>query len=358
MTLVASAFLISMLFSVLLTPLMRMISLRLGLVDVPGDRKRHRLETPLLGGVAIFVSFAVAIAAGLLLWPNISEGRIADTPLDWQSLGIMVLAGGFLMMLAGLTDDLMDIKPRWKLILHTVSALLVGIYFVVKGAQLRLFLHGSGLAWLAVPVTVFWLVGITNSFNLLDHADGLASGTATIAALFFALMNILNGNFAVGFVSAAVAGSSLGFLVYNYNPASVFMGDCGSNLLGFMLGLIAVLGVYTPAGSIRELAVLTPVLVLAVPIVDTLLVVGYRKAKGAPLMKADRNHLAHRLMRIGLTHRESVVLLYVMAFLLGVLALLLPTLAPYQAVLIFVHALGVVWLLTFFIRKGEKSRNG
>ncbi|MBD3370861.1 hypothetical protein GF402_10950 [Candidatus Fermentibacteria bacterium] len=358
MIIVASAFLISLLFSILLTPLMRMLSLRVDLVDVPGDRKKHRLETPLLGGVAIFVAFSAAIVTGLLLWPNISEGRIADTPLNWQSLGVMVLAGGFLMMLTGLVDDLMDIKPRWKLVLHTVSALLVGIYFVIKGAQLRLFLHGGGLAWLAVPVTVFWLVGITNSFNLLDHADGLAAGTAAIAALFFTMVNMLNGNFAVGFIAAAVGGASLGFLVYNYNPASVFMGDCGSNLLGFMLGLIAVLGVYTPAGSIRELAVLTPVLVLAVPIVDTLLVVVYRKAKGAPLMKADRNHLAHRLMRIGLTHREAVVLLYVMAFLLGVLALLLPTLAPYQAALIFVHALGVVWLVTFFIRKGEKSRSG
>jgi UDP-GlcNAc:undecaprenyl-phosphate GlcNAc-1-phosphate transferase len=131
------------------------------------------------------------------------------------------------------------------------------------------------------------------------------------------------------------------------------MGDGGSNLLGFMLAVIAVLGVYTPEGSIRELAVFSPLLILAVPILDTLLVMIYRKRKGAPLMKGDRNHLTHRLTRLGLSLRESVLLLYLLGILMGILALLLPTLRPYQAVLLFFHALGLLGLLAFLLQKGE-----
>ncbi len=348
---VGLAFLGSLTLSLLLTPLARRAALRLDLVDRPEGRKRHLLTTPLLGGVAVFLAFASVVTAGLFGWEGGGEDLIS---LDWRSLGMLVLVGGGLMTLTGLVDDMLGLRPLMKLVLHTLSALVVGFIFVYRGALLDLFITGGGAAWLAAPLTILWLVGITNSMNLLDHADGLASGTGAIAAVFFAIINLLAGNYAVAFVSAALAGAAAGFLVYNFTPASIFMGDSGSNLIGFMLGIIAVLGVYTREGSIREIAVLAPLLVLAVPLMDTAFVLLYRRKSGRPLFGADRNHLAHRLMRLGLTHREAVQVLLVVSALMGILALLLPTLAPYQAVLVLCHALGLVGLFSFFIRTAEK----
>jgi UDP-GlcNAc:undecaprenyl-phosphate GlcNAc-1-phosphate transferase len=353
---VASAFLISLVVSLLASPLARRIALKLDFIDRPGSRKKHIAATPLLGGAAIFIAFAVAIVIGLVVWHSLSEGMVSDTPLDWKSLAVLVLVGSCLMTVTGLLDDIIGFSPGTKLFMQTAAALVVGFIFIFKGAQVRLFLTGSGTAWLAAPITLVWLVGITNSVNLLDHADGLAAGVSAIAAGVFAVINLLYANYAVAFISAALAGAALGFLVFNFNPASLFMGDSGSNMLGFMLGVIAVLGVYTPEGSIRELAVFTPLLVLAIPIVDTLFVLFYRKRRKLPLLSPDRNHLAHRLMRIGLTHRESVIIVYLIGLLMGVLALLLPTLNLLQAVLVFVHATGVIVLFAFFIHKGESRK--
>jgi len=345
------------LVSAVMTPIARRLALRMNFVDRPGkQQKGHLKPTPLLGGAALFISFAVVVGAGHLAWPELTEGIVSDTPLDWSSLSVMMIIGATLMLLTGLLDDIIGMSPGMKLLFHTITALLVGIYFVVEGASVSLFLSGSGLSLLAAPVTLLWLVGITNSVNLLDHSDGACAGISAISALFFTVVNVLHGNAAVAFLAASLAGASLGFLLYNFPPARIFMGDGGSNLLGFMLAVIAVLGVYTPEGSIRELAVFSPLLILAVPILDTLLVMIYRKRKGAPLMKGDRNHLTHRLTRLGLTLRESVLLLYLLGILMGILALLLPTLRPYQAVLLFFHALGLLGLLAFLLQKGESRK--
>ncbi len=352
-TALAGAFLLSS----LLTPIARRIALRLNFVDKPGSQQKGHLKpTPLLGGAALYLAFTLALIAGRFAWPDLTEGIVSDTPLDWNSLSVMMIIGATLMMLTGLLDDIIGMKPGVKLLFHTTSALLVGIYFVVEGAQVSLFLNKTGLSLLAAPITVLWMVGVTNSVNLLDHSDGVCAGITAIAALFLTVVNVLHGNAAVAFFAASLAGASLGFLVYNFPPAKVFMGDSGSNLLGFMLAVIAVLGVYTPEGSIRELAVFTPLLIFAVPLVDTLLVMVYRRKRGAPLLKGDRNHLTHRLARVGLNLREAVILLYLLGILMGILALLLPTLRPYQAVLLFFHALGLVGLLAFLLHKSESRR--
>ncbi|MEN8209598.1 MAG: MraY family glycosyltransferase [Candidatus Fermentibacteria bacterium] len=344
------AFTAALSVSLLMTPLARRIALKYSLVDKPNQRKRHLMTTPLLGGMAIYISFAVTILAGMLLL----EGVTGMIPFGWKSFCIMVIAGAGMMSIVGLVDDILGLSPLIKLALHTVAAVLVGFVFVTQGALLNVFLTGSSYAWLTAPLTVIWLVGITNSVNLLDHADGLSAGTSGIAAVFFTIVNLISGNYSVAFLSAALAGSTIGFLFYNYNPASIFMGDCGSNMLGFMLGIIAVLGVYTPEGSIREIAIFTPVLILALPMIDTAFVLQYRWKNGKPLFDADRNHLAHRLMRLGLSHTQAVIVLLVVAALMGTLALLLPTLKPYQAVLLFAHAFGLVVLFSFFMNRAEK----
>ncbi|MCD4701197.1 MAG: undecaprenyl/decaprenyl-phosphate alpha-N-acetylglucosaminyl 1-phosphate transferase [Candidatus Aegiribacteria sp.] len=333
-----------------MTPVASRVALKYRLVDKPDRKKRHLMTTPLLGGMAIYLSFAATIIAGMLLL----NGSGSMISLGWKSLCAMVITGAGLMSIVGLVDDILGLSPVMKLVLHTVAAVLVGFVFVTKGALLSLFLTGSSFAWLTAPLTVIWLVGITNSVNLLDHADGLSAGACAIAAIFFSIVNLISGNYSVAFISAALAGATIGFLFYNYNPASIFMGDCGSNMLGFMLGIIAVLGVYTPKGSIREIAIFTPVLILALPMIDTAFVLRYRWKSRKPLFDADRNHLAHRLMRLGLSHSQAVRVLLAVAALMGTLALMLPTLAPYQAVLLFVHALGLVGLFSFFINLAEK----
>ncbi len=354
-TALAGAFLVS----AVLTPAARRVALKLNFVDRPGkEQKGHLKPTPLLGGVALFLAFTAVMVVGRIAWPNLTEGVVSDTPLDWNSLSAMMIIAATLILMAGLLDDIVGMKPVVKLLFHTVVALLVGLYFVANGASLRLFLDRFSFSLLTAPVTLLWLVGITNSVNLLDHSDGVCAGISAIAALFFTVVNVLHGNMAVAFPAAGLAGAALGFLLYNFPPAGIFMGDGGSNLLGFLLAIIAVLGVYTPEGSIRELAVLTPLLILAVPITDTLLVMLYRKNKHVPLMKGDRNHLTHRLTRLGFTLRESVCLLYLLGILMGILALLLPTLRPYQAVLLFFHALGLVALLAFLLQKSESVRGG
>lgn len=352
-TALAGAFLVSS----VLTPIARRAALRMNFVDKPGtQQKRHLKPTPLMGGAALFLAFALAVVAGRFAWPDLTEGIVTDTPLDWGSISVMMIIGSTLMVLTGLLDDVIGMKPGMKLLFHTVTALLVGIYFVVEGAQVSLFLNKIGFSLLAGPITLLWMVGITNSVNLLDHSDGVCSGICSIAALFFMVVNVLHGNIAVAYLAAALAGASLGFLLYNFPPAKIFMGDGGSNFLGFNLAVIAVLGVYTPEGSIRELAVFTPLLILAVPILDTILVMLYRKRKNAPLMKGDRNHLTHRLTRVGLNLKESVYLLYLLGLLMGILALMLPTLRPYQAVLLFFHAMGLVGLLAFLLQKSEARK--
>ncbi len=344
---------ISLLVSLMLTPLMSRLAGKWGLTDRK-DKTGNR-GTPIMGGVAIFSGFAAAMIAGMLIFPVLPGENIADTQLSWRSVCVLVLVSGFLMALTGFLDDKYELSPRMKLLLHSFVAIIVGTMFVANGAQVRLFLEGSHVAWLTAPITLIWLLGITNSINLLDHADGVTAGVTAISAIFFAALNVMHGNPAIAFISVALAGASLGFLFFNFPPASTFMGDCGSNFLGFMLGIVAVLGVYTPRGSIPYISVLSPLLILAVPMVDTVMVLIYRKKRGAPLFTGDKNHLAHRLMRMGYSRKTTVTILYIFSVILGTMALLLPTLQPRQAILAFVNAIGVISVFTIFISRGEKG---
>jgi len=344
---------IALVVSLILTPLLSRLSVKTGMVD--RTVKTRQGGIPTLGGVAIFLGFAVSISAGLLIFPVLPGESIADTSLSWQTICVLMLSAGFLMALTGFIDDKFQLSPFMKLLLHSLVAVIAGVFFLLKGAQIRLFLDAGSIAWLAAPVTLIWLLGITNSINLLDHADGVTAGVSAISALFFAALNYMHGNPAVAFISVALAGASLGFLFFNFPPASTFMGDCGSNFLGFMLGIIAVLGVYTPKDSIPYIAVLSPLLILAVPLVDTVMVLVYRRNHGTPLFQGDKNHLAHRLMRMGYSSKTTVIMLYIFSVILGTLALLLPTLRVYQAVLAFVNAIGVISIFAIFIAHGERD---
>lgn len=344
-----TSMMVALISTLILTPLSSRAAHRLGIVD-----KSNGMGIPSTGGLAIFFGFAASIAAGMIIFPVLPGHSVTDTGISWRALCTLILASGGLMTLTGFIDDRIELKPVTKLLLHSLVAVVAGAFFVMKGAQIRLFLDSGGVNWLAAPITMIWLLGITNSVNLLDHADGVTGGVSAISAFFFAVLNYINGSPDIAFISIALAGACIGFLFYNFPPASTYMGDSGSNFLGFTLGLLAVLGVYAPTGSIPWLALMSPLLILAVPLVDTVMVLLYRRRMGTPLFQGDKNHLAHRLSRMGYSRRTTVIILYLISIVMGTTALLLPTLRPFQAVLAFVNAAGVIAVFAVFIANGER----
>jgi UDP-GlcNAc:undecaprenyl-phosphate GlcNAc-1-phosphate transferase len=282
--------------SAALTPLVARWARAHGMVAIPRQDRWHRQPTPLLGGVAIY--------AGTSLAMFVFAGH------DARLLGLEI--GGTLLFLTGLIDDFRHLRPHTKLIAQILAACVM----VVGGVQI-------GTPWLApiaIPVTILWIVGITNAFNLLDNMDGLSAGTAVIAAAFLFAFSVSVGNPTLAVLSLALGGGALGFLIYNVNPARVFMGDSGSMFLGFTLSGITLLGSRDMASDVF-FVLLVPAAMMGLPIFDTTLVTIMRTLEGRPLSQGGRDHLSHRLVAVGLTERQSVLVLYVLAASFGSLGL-------------------------------------
>ncbi len=304
------AFLIAFVVTLAVTPLMRWLALRSGIIDKPGHRKVHRAPIPYLGGVAIFAGFAVA---AILVVPG-------SRPLNG------LLFGAACILILGLLDDILDIPAKVKL----GGQVLVALVFALTspGNTIDFFTNPfSGemlsIGWLNIPLTVFWIVAVINAVNLIDGMDGLAAGISFIAAvvlMFFAREQMYGA--AAVIISAALAGSCLGFLQFNFHPAKIFMGDAGSMLLGFVLAAVSVQGTMKSAAAI---SLLVPFLALMLPIFDTASAIVRRALRRQPVFKADREHIHHRLLAIGLSHRQAVLVMYLVGALVGGFALLLPT---------------------------------
>jgi UDP-GlcNAc:undecaprenyl-phosphate GlcNAc-1-phosphate transferase len=280
------------------TPLARRLAQRAGVIDQPNARKIHRRPVPRLGGAAIFL--AVILAAVVL-------GRRYNFA---QFGSILVGATGISFM--GLVDDRWGLRPLVKLVGQVLAALLLYASGVYVGTFHR--------PTLDLVATVLWVVTITNALNLLDNMDGLAGGVAGIAAAHFALMCAFSGQYLVGALSIAVVGACLGFLFYNLNPASIFMGDSGALFLGFMLAATGIKLRFPD--NVTFVTWMVPVLVMGVPLFDTGLVTLSRLRQGRnPLTNPGRDHVSHRLVAAGMTRRESVLTLYSVSFLLGLLAI-------------------------------------
>ncbi|HEX8135970.1 MAG TPA: hypothetical protein VF544_00125 [Pyrinomonadaceae bacterium] len=290
----------SLVLALVLTPLVRALARRWGLVARPKIDRWHKKPTAMLGGVSIFFS---VILTALLLLPHTRE--------TWVVIG----ASSFLF-LVGLVDDLIHTKPYQKLIGQVMGAAFV-IYYGLSMTWTR-------SALLNMLITIFWLIGITNAINLLDNMDGLAAGIAAIASVFLALNFVVNGQLTEALMLAVFAAALVGFLVYNFNPASIFMGDCGSMFVGFFLSSTALLSVAGTAGRSRSLLpVLTvPILILFIPIFDTTFVTVLRKLSGRAASQGGRDHTSHRLVALGMSERRAVWMLYCFATLSGVLAML------------------------------------
>jgi UDP-GlcNAc:undecaprenyl-phosphate GlcNAc-1-phosphate transferase len=267
------------------------------MVAKPRQDRWHQKPTPLLGGVAIYV-------ATLLVVLNFAR-------LDSRLLGLV--AGGTLLFVTGLIDDVRRLRPHTKLIVQIVAACVL----IVGGVEVET----RNLATVAIPLTILWVVGITNAFNLLDNMDGLSAGTGLIASAFLFAFSISVQNAGAAVLSLAVGGAALGFLVYNFNPARIFMGDSGAMFLGFMLSGIALLGTREMASDVF-FVLLVPAAMMGLPIFDTTLVTIVRTLEGRPLSQGGRDHLSHRLVALGLSERQAVLVLYVLAASFGSLGLI------------------------------------
>jgi UDP-GlcNAc:undecaprenyl-phosphate GlcNAc-1-phosphate transferase len=290
----------SFVLALVLTPIVRALARRWGAVARPKMDRWHKKPTAMLGGVAVFLSVTITF---IFLVPR--------APHTWVVIG----ASSFLF-LVGLVDDLVNAKPYQKLIGQVMGAAFV-IYYGLSTTWTR-------SALLNMVITIFWLIGITNAINLLDNMDGLAGGIAAIASIFLALSFVANGQLMEALMLAVFAAALLGFLVYNFNPASIFMGDCGSMFIGFFLASTALLTVAGTAGRSRSLLpVLTvPILILFIPIFDTTFVTVLRKLRGRAASQGGRDHTSHRLVALGMSERRAVLMLYGFAALSGVLAIL------------------------------------
>lgn len=288
----------SFLLALILTPLVRTLARRYGFVARPKTDRWHKKPTAMLGGVAIWLAVLITTAAFSL---KITYGRE------------ILLASSFLF-LVGLVDDLIHIKPYQKLIGQILGAAFVVYY--------GLTLPWTGSVLLNMALAIFWLIGITNAVNLLDNMDGLATGIAVIAAGFLALSFVRSGQLTEALILLIFAGALLGFLVYNSNPASIFMGDCGSMFVGFFIASSALINV--SGGRSRSLVpvLAVPILVLFIPIFDTTFVTVLRKLSGRAASQGGRDHTSHRLVALGMSERHAVWMLYGFAALSGLLAIL------------------------------------
>ena len=326
---------LSLLTSLFLTKSVRDGARRLGWVSRPSPHHTPGRSIPRLGGVAIFAS--VMLVVGLIALAQRGLGLPLDMP--WRTVDYVLVSGSIIFVL-GLLDDFRPLSAPVKL---AVQALAAGILYFggFRVAHIPLPLGGHLLPWLSLPLTILWVLLITNAFNLIDGLDGLAAGSALFSTVTVSVLWLSGGNHLMSLLSIAMAGATLGFLRFNFNPASIFLGDSGSLFLGFMLSALALTGSQkTPT----VVAVAIPVVSFGLPLMETMLTVFRRFLRGQPVLIADREHIHHKLLQLGYSQRSAVFILYGVSALFGLLSLLL--LSPGGSTVgIVLFAIGfIVWL--------------
>ncbi|MFC1568207.1 glycosyltransferase family 4 protein [Candidatus Margulisiibacteriota bacterium] len=306
-------FLLAFLVTYFATPVVKIFASRVKAVDIPNDRKVHILPIPRLGGLAIYAGFMAAVAAAFFL------ARGSGVELNLQAItGIVV--GSSILMIVGVVDDMRNLRPTTKLIWQILATLFV----ILFGVEISFISNPLNGIWpigiLAIPLTLFWVVGVTNAINLIDGLDGLAAGVTAISALTLFFVALRTHQIGAAILMLALCGASLGFLRHNFFPASIFLGDSGSMFLGFVLATSAIVGVLK---TTLVVALIIPVLILGVPIFDTLFAIGRRISGGKHPFEADNKHIHHMLLRAGFNKREAVLAIYIACFLLSFIALVM-----------------------------------
>ncbi|HBP3203516.1 glycosyltransferase family 4 protein, partial [Staphylococcus aureus] len=281
---------VTMIVSLTITPIVIAISKRLNLVDKPNFRKVHTKPISVMGGTVILFSFLIGIWIG--------------HPIETEIKPLII--GAIIMYVLGLVDDIYDLKPYIKLAGQIAAALVVAFYGVTIdfiSLPMGTTIH---FGFLSIPITVIWIVAITNAINLIDGLDGLASGVSAIGLITIGFIAILQANIFITMICCVLLGSLIGFLFYNFHPAKIFLGDSGALMIGFIIGFLSLLGFK----NITIIALFFPIVILAVPFIDTLFAMIRRVKKGQHIMQADKSHLHHKLLALGYTHRQTVLLIY------------------------------------------------
>ncbi len=324
----AAVFTLAAALALALTPACQRIAAMTGFLDVPKGQqhKLHAKATPLLGGLAIFLAWALTVGVGYLassgMHPQGIDRAVTESLGGMHSVGrefLVIFLCAFAALALGLWDDKFALRASTKLVVQTIIAATVVTW---GGVRISAFIDNSVITW---AMSVFWILVIFSSINFFDNMDGLAVGTATIAFCFFTMAAAANQQFFVATLGASCAGACLGFWFFNHSPASIFMGDAGSHFVGFMLAVISArVTYYNPAISTTHLTILIPLFILAVPLFDTLAVVCIRLYNRKPIYIGDHNHISHRFLHMGMTRKSAVLLVHLTALVsgLGVLPLL------------------------------------
>lgn len=327
------AFMIALGVALFLTPVVISFARRTGALDAPDARKVHVRPIPRIGGIGIYAAFMVSVLVQM---------SISDLSPELMTSLWGLLAGGTIIVAIGIIDDYRDLPAKVKLLGQILAACVLVIGFDVRidviTDPLGDFIY---LEYFAIPATIFWVVGLTNTVNLIDGLDGLAAGVSSIAAVTIFLVAMEEGIPFVAMITAALAGAAIGFLYYNFNPARIFMGDTGSMFLGFMLAGISVIGAVKSAATI---ALIVPILALGLPILDTTFAIVRRARNHRPIFKPDKGHLHHRLLARGFTQKQAVLLMYVVSALFGLCALALTAVSTQAALLIILIVAAAVFI--------------
>lgn len=347
---VASALAVALVVSLVATPVVMALARRVGAVDDPRkksdpERRMHSRPIPRMGGLAIFLGFLLS-------------SLIFVTPMNDQFRGMLL--GAVVIVILGIFDDIYDLRARFKFVIQIVAALIA----VLSGNLIETLSNPNifsenpywDLGWLAYPVTIIWIVAITNAVNLIDGLDGLACGVSTISSMTLLVIALAVPEPAVAVTMGALAGACIGFLPYNLNPAKIFMGDTGSTFLGYILAVVSIQGLFK---MYTIISFVVPFLMLGLPIFDTCFAFIRRIAHGQSPMHADRGHVHHRLIDMGFSQKQAVAVLYIVSAILGLSAVVLTTVGAVKA-MIFLVALGVAGgaAASIFLHNNEKKQNG
>jgi UDP-GlcNAc:undecaprenyl-phosphate GlcNAc-1-phosphate transferase len=319
------AFTIALAVAYFATPRVKDFAIKVGALDAPDDRKVHTKPIPRMGGLAIYAAFVLAVLASMYV--------------SREVMGLLV--GGTVILIVGIIDDLKPLPARVKLLGQIIAAVVLVMFDIKIEWLTNPFGEMIYVEYLAIPLTILWVVGLTNTVNLIDGLDGLAAGVSTIASVTILLVALQQNFWTVAVLTAALAGSALGFLQHNFNPAKIFMGDTGSMFLGYMLAAISILGTVKSAATI---ALIVPIVALGLPILDTAFAIIRRYMSGRPIFKPDKGHLHHRLLEMGLTQKQAVLLMYVMSGCLGLSAIALTEVNKSFGAFIIVALLGIAFV--------------
>ena len=300
----------SFILSVFITPFIIKLSHRYGLVAVPKENRWHKKPTALLGGVGIYLSFIIP--------------ALIFVPLNKLTIGIFFCITAIFGL--GLYDDLREVKPYTKFVFQVVVTIIV----ILFGLKIKIIPH----VYIAIPLTVFWIVGITNALNILDNMDGLSCGITLVSSICIFIYAMQNNLYLVMLFSSVLSGTTLGFLIFNFNPAKIFMGDCGSLFLGFLLSTITILGTWQEATNLL-FVLIVPLFILVIPIFDTTLVTFYRKKHGQLVSQGGKDHSSHRLVFLGLSEKRAVFILMGISLFFGILIVCLSGLDLFTILILF-----------------------